>query len=489
MICLYSLEWYGDEVTKNRECLIIPIIFLILGCLTLATEPWNKNEPSILDGFNYGYKAFFDFNNISCFSDQGYAYVLLLKGWKLIFGDSRFSLRFPSLLSYALTIFLIYRICLPHGRSLAIFSSLIFALNSSVAMNAQHLRWYSLSTFLFALSIFFLTTWLKERNYINLLLCIAISLLNVFVLFTSILGFIVILAICIFTTRESLSKSKAILITTILIATFPFVFQKALAVINYRFIIRKLAEPVKLEWFGSFTKLSDLFSSDILVGLFASESAKRYFYFFVIIFFALGLWEIYRERSSLKWVAPLLFLSVVSTYLILLFLDAFRLQEIESRYFVYLAPLYSVVLAKGLLIFHSFKTQILLLLFYGTFQVYLIYNLSLGPLYVDFIKALEYLREKSKEDKIYACAEPSYLLTYINAILQHEKKQILLIANCAPAEIRSDTWKIELKYTGIEPAGLGGTVIKSHSTIESQNQNEKVNFISRQNLLEISKMN
>jgi len=102
---------------------------------------------------------------------------------------------------------------------------------------------------------------------------------------------------------------------------------------------------------------------------------------------------------------------------------------------------------------------------------------------------LEYLREKSKEDKIYACAEPSYLLTYINAILQHEKKQILLIANCAPAEIRSDTWKIELKYTGIEPAGLGGTVIKSHSTIESQNQNEKVNFISRQNLLEISKMN
>jgi uncharacterized membrane protein len=92
-------------------------------------------------------------------------YYLILRYWVALFGDSEFSVRFPSALAGILAIFAIYKVGdLLFGRGAALMASLILALSLFHVSYSQEARVYEPMALLALLSFYFLLKVLKKRN-------------------------------------------------------------------------------------------------------------------------------------------------------------------------------------------------------------------------------------------------------------------------------------------------------------------------------------
>ena len=93
-------------------------------------------------------------------------YYILLHWWINLFGDSEFSVRFPSVIFGSLSIFMVYKVGKRiFDKDVGILSSLILGLSVFHVRYSQEARAYSLSVLLTLLSIYFFLILLRKKSY------------------------------------------------------------------------------------------------------------------------------------------------------------------------------------------------------------------------------------------------------------------------------------------------------------------------------------
>jgi mannosyltransferase len=89
-------------------------------------------------------------------------YYLILHLWMKIFGDSEFSVRFPSLIFGSATIFIVFKLLSSFDGEIALLSSLLTSISTFLVFYSQEARAYSLFLMISALSYLFFLEALKK---------------------------------------------------------------------------------------------------------------------------------------------------------------------------------------------------------------------------------------------------------------------------------------------------------------------------------------
>lgn len=119
-------------------------------------------------------------------------YPIVLHLWVYFFGDSEFSIRFPSLVFGFIAIFMIYKVgAVIFDKEVGILSALLLALSSFHIYYSREARMYSLMALLTLLSIYFFINLLKERS---LLASIGYIVSSILLMYTHIYGLFIIVA-------------------------------------------------------------------------------------------------------------------------------------------------------------------------------------------------------------------------------------------------------------------------------------------------------
>jgi Predicted membrane protein len=119
-------------------------------------------------------------------------YYIILHYWVILFGNSEFSIRFPSVVFGLLAIFMIYKVgSLLFDKEVGILSSLVLALSVFHIHYSQDARMYSLMTLLTLLSFYFFIELLRKRN---LLVLIGYILSSALLIYTHYFGIFIIIA-------------------------------------------------------------------------------------------------------------------------------------------------------------------------------------------------------------------------------------------------------------------------------------------------------
>ncbi len=119
-------------------------------------------------------------------------YNIILHGWINVFGDSEFSIRFPSVIFGFISIFMMYRVGNQiFDKNVGILGSLLLGLSVFHIRYSQEARMYSLSFLLTLLSIYFFIRFLKDRSYKVLISYILFSIL---LMYSHIYGLFIIIS-------------------------------------------------------------------------------------------------------------------------------------------------------------------------------------------------------------------------------------------------------------------------------------------------------
>lgn len=122
-------------------------------------------------------------------------YYLLLHFWMKIFGDSEFSVRFPSVIFGVITVYVVYKLCLEFwSAKVALLSSLLVGISTFQVFYSQEARMYSLLCLLSTLSFLYFAKILKEQKlrfyaiylFVNVLLLYT-HLYSLFILFAQVI--------------------------------------------------------------------------------------------------------------------------------------------------------------------------------------------------------------------------------------------------------------------------------------------------------------
>ena len=209
---------------KNKLILLLGILFigLFLRVYDLGNESIWLDE-----GFSIRF-ANLNLSQIISLRDNGLPplYYIILHWWINLFGDSEFSIRFPSVIFGFLAIFMIYKIGNQiFDKDVGMLSSLLLGLSVFHIHYSQEARTYSLSVLLTLLSMYFFIKLLKKRSHIAL---IGYILFSILLMYSHLFGLFIIISqnIYLFTlfllSKEDykLNLKKWLLIQTVLIALF-----------------------------------------------------------------------------------------------------------------------------------------------------------------------------------------------------------------------------------------------------------------------------
>ncbi len=119
-------------------------------------------------------------------------YNIILHWWINLFGDSEFSIRFPSVIYGSLSIFMMYKVGNQiFGKNVGVLGSLLLGLSVFHIRYSQEARMYSLSFLLTLLSMYFFIRFLKNRSYKFL---ISYILFSVLLMYSHIYGLFIIIS-------------------------------------------------------------------------------------------------------------------------------------------------------------------------------------------------------------------------------------------------------------------------------------------------------
>jgi len=122
-------------------------------------------------------------------------YYLILHFWIKIFGDSEFSVRFPSVIFGSATIFIVFKLLSSFDREVALLSSLLTSISTFLVFYSQEARAYSLFLMISTLSYLFLLEALK-RGEMKFFIFYTLSV--VLMLYTHIYSFFIVFSHIVF---------------------------------------------------------------------------------------------------------------------------------------------------------------------------------------------------------------------------------------------------------------------------------------------------
>jgi len=120
-------------------------------------------------------------------------YYVILHYWIGLFGESEFSLRFPSVIFGFFSIYVLYKVgTLLFNKDVGLLSSLLLAVSSLHIYYSQEARSYSLMVLLTLLSFYFLIKIFKKNR--NLTVSIGYIIASILLMYTHIYGIFIIIA-------------------------------------------------------------------------------------------------------------------------------------------------------------------------------------------------------------------------------------------------------------------------------------------------------
>ncbi|MDP8216464.1 MAG: glycosyltransferase family 39 protein [Candidatus Kaelpia imicola] len=327
----------------RRDAWYLPAVIIIVA----AAVRFHKLETHFLwidEGTSWYIAKFLSLNNI--WADRIYAghfpfYFLFLKFWIMVFGDSEFSLRLPSLIPsiFSLIVFfniskLLLKANIARHWSLFIFSFSVYGLTL-----AQEVRMYSAALLFFCLWIFFLIKIIKDYpRYSILYSCsLFLFLLNGSVCIIPYLG---VLSFLFFKFKNKIYRRISFLTIFVLIP-FLFLYSSILSrslniemecyYLKHQFALKtQLLNMIGwvLRFFKDITGFSEMSFYDLPYSL-------TLIYFVIFVLFAIlsvfGLLKLSKEHKRIGLTLMLVsFLSLSLSY------------KFESRYFFHLLPFIAI---------------------------------------------------------------------------------------------------------------------------------------------------
>ena len=185
----YLLKFYFSH--KNEILFLLILLFgLFVRTYDLAKESlWNDEAFSVL----ISNLSLVDLiKEIEVTDVNPPLFYSILHFWIKLFGDSEFSVRFPSLIFGVLSILLIYRLAsLMFTKNVGLLSSLLLALSTFHIRYSQEARAYSLMVFFILLSFYFLFKLRKKKDFKNSIFYVVSTTL---LIYTHYYGLIILLS-------------------------------------------------------------------------------------------------------------------------------------------------------------------------------------------------------------------------------------------------------------------------------------------------------
>ncbi len=154
-------------------------------------------------------------------------YYLILHFWIKIFGDSEFSLRFPSVIFGSAAIFIVFKLLSSFDREVALLSSLLTSISTFLVFYSQEARAYSLFLMISTLSYLFLLEALK-RGEMKFFIFYTLSV--VLMLYTHIYSFFIVFSHIVFVLLCYANRIKKFLFFFFL--SLLFYIPRAIVVLN-----------------------------------------------------------------------------------------------------------------------------------------------------------------------------------------------------------------------------------------------------------------
>lgn len=331
-------------------------------------------------------------------------YYLLLHYWVEIFGNSEFSVRFPSLIFSVLSIFMIFNLTkLFFNRKVALLTSFFMAISMLQVLYSQEARLYSLFTFLTLLSAYFFSKWYlyEKEDKKSTLYCIGYGFSILTAIYTNYLAiFLIIIYTFILIVKRDISKKR--LKKWILIHLITFIFFLPLI-------------PLLLKQYHSInTRLPEILIKKGMPFFLAKTGIFFFTIPFILILFVLFSFYIFRRelkgiffKINLRddfFVLIVLFFSLLYIYLTKYNMSIFGIniipQSITHSYFLirhsfFLAPIIYVYFAYKIVSLNSKKWAffcLILLIFTNFFALAMYYNTATKA---EWGKAISYIELKS----------------------------------------------------------------------------------------------
>jgi len=309
-------------------------------------------------------------------------YYIFLNYWTDLFGDSEFSIRFPSVIFGLLSILVLYYLASSlFNKRIALLSVIILAVNPFHIFFSQQARMYSLFTLFSLLSLFYFFKILKEGRKTNMILYLVFNVLN---LYTYYFAIFVLVVECLYFTlfhKDFKSKSKDFMLTNL----FIFILFSPQLIKIYNGFLSKTSE---FDWgFNPSQYFFSIFSSFL--------GWNILFTMIVFLLFIFGLLRIKNidKKLNIFGIFYVLFPLVIGFFL------SFKMV-IMSRYFIFILPIYIMFISKGLFNIKYKWMQILLIsgiLFIGGFRLAEDYS---KPNHAQWREVVEHIESNSQENDI-----------------------------------------------------------------------------------------
>jgi len=320
-------------------------------------------------------------------------YFSLMHFWMKIFGSSEIAVRSFSAIFGILCVYMIYKLaskCFDKGTGL--IASLLFGLSPFYIYYAQEARMYPLVTFLMLLSLYYLSSDIKDNK--NL---IKLSIVNILALYTHVYTAFLILAENIFVLLTNLRNRK------VLKKWIIFQFIILIAFSPWIYVIVKNRTPEVYQGAQRLT-LKVLANSFLEVNLGAARSIfLRYnllYYIgaFLIILFIIGLLPPYENKKGISLILIYLFVPIFTIIIFSLGKSFF-----SSRYISPFVPGYLMIVARGIKKFKFYPITVILLillLIMNSFALGFYYK-NVSSLNRPWREAVAYLHQNvSDEEKV-----------------------------------------------------------------------------------------
>ena len=306
-------------------------------------------------------------------------YYLFLNYWIELFGNSEFSIRFPSVIFGVLSVLALYYLTnLLFNKRIALLSTLILAVNPFHIYFSQQARTYSLFTLFSLLSLFYFLKVLKEKKKIDWWFYLIFNLLNLYAHYFAI--FVLLVEVLYFVLYYKNFKVKL----------------KYFMLANFVILVLFSPQFIKI-YNGLLSKTSDfnwgLEPSEYFTSIFNSFLGWNIlFTMIVFLLFLFGLLKI-DKKTNLFGLIYILFPIIAGFFL------SFKMA-IMPRYFIFILPLYIIFISKGLINIKYKWIQLFLVIF-----ILLISGFKLADDYSNqnnpqWKESVDYIGNKSQKEDV-----------------------------------------------------------------------------------------
>lgn len=299
----------------------------------------------------------------------------------LNFGKNEFILRLPSVIFSVLCIPLVYKVGMDFfNYRVGLLSAFLLATSPFFYWHAQEARCYTLFALFSLLSLIFFYNALKENNvqlWIGFIISTSLGIYTHY--YALFLIFIVFIFMVLFIKRYNMFIGRFLLsLIAILLLILPQVIS------FFTGMSQKINDGASWGMAPSFIFIPDIFMN-------LSKGYVMYSHWFVLLLFLVFLCGIWRSYIEDKEVLGLSAIWIFAPILFSFFL-AFKIN-IDVRYFIFILPIYLIVISKGLL--YIGKKRFLIFIF--LFLILCASNASL--LHASYNKTLEDWRSVSSSIK------------------------------------------------------------------------------------------